>query len=206
MLFAVIGDSYSAEQVYENEDIILSLLDIVRPDAKSSDGSTFLMEMIVQEGYYPEIYDKMLRIGVDINARDKNGNSTLRIAVLSPECTLAKIRYLIEHGADESPDRYRGTVATIAAGLFHIGTSEWTALWELSDKDIFTYHTEEAMSPIMTALHYLNLPAVKFLLSHDVVPSDELDAITERIGEIKSIATKTEIYKYYLEYRHRNGR
>lgn len=204
MLFVVIGDSYSAEQVYEKEDIILSLLDIVRPDAKSSDGSTFLMEMIVQEGYYPEIYDKMLRIGVDINARDKNGNSTLRIAVLSPECTLAKIRYLIEHGADESPDRYRGTVATIAAGLFHIGTPEWNALWELSDKDIFTYHTEEAMSPIMVALHYLNLPAVKFLLSHDAVPSDELDAIAERIGKIKSAVTKTEICKYYLDYSHRN--
>ena len=56
----------------------------------------------------------------------------------------------------------------------------------------------------MVALHYLNLPAVKFLLSHDAVPSDELDAIAERIGKIKSAVTKTEICKYYLDYSHRN--
>ena len=203
MLFALIDDSYTSMATYENEDMILSLLDVVRPEAKSWKGGTFLMEMIVQEGYFPEIYDKMLAIGVDINAVDNSGNNTLRVAVLSPECTLAKIRYLIEHGADESPNRYRGTVATIAAGLFHIESQEWNALWELSDKSIFTYHNDDVMSPIMVALHYLNMEAIRFLFCHDAVPVDEIEKIKDKIGRIKSKTTKVEVLEYFHDYRKR---
>ena len=204
MLFYVIEDSYSAEATYRNKDVILSLLDIVRPDAKSWCGGTFLMEMIVQEGYFPEIYDKMLEVGIDINAVDRSGNNTLRVALLSPECTLAKIRYLIQHGADESPSRYMGTVATIAAGLFHIKSPEWSALWELSDKSIFTYHNDKVMSPIMVALHYLNIDAIRFLLNHDAVPSDEIEKIGEKIDKIKSKVTKTEVLSLFAKYKERN--
>lgn len=204
MLFYVIDDSYSSEATYQHKDIILSLLDVVRPEARTWKGGTFLMEMIVQEGYFPEIYDKMLAIGVDINAVDNSGNNTLRIAVLSPECTLAKIRYLIGHGVDETPDMYKGTVATIAAGLFHIKSPEWNALWELSDKSIFTYHNEEVMSPIMVALHYMNMDAIRFLFSHDAVPSDEIVKIEEKVGKIKSKTTKIEVLKNFIEYKTRN--
>lgn len=204
MLFAVIDDSYSSMSTYANEDMILSLLDIVRSDARSWKGGTFLMEMIVQEGFFPEIYDKMLASGIDINAIDNNGNNTLRNAVLSPECTLAKMRYLIEHGADESPDRHKGTIATIAAGLFHIESPEWNALWELSDKSIFTYHNDDVMSPIMVALHYLNMEAIRFLFSHDAVPYDEIAEIANKIDKIKSKETKVEVLEYFVEYKKRN--
>ena len=206
MLFAVLDDCYRAKDVYDNEDIIMSLLSIIRPSAKRNwDGYTPLMEMMVLEGYFPEIYDKMLEIGIDINAEDRNGNNTLRIAVLSPECTTAKIRYLIEHGADDTAHNHRGSVATIAAGLFHIESTEWNALWQLSDHSIFMYRDERADSPIMVALRYQNMDAARFLFSHDAVPSDEIEDIAYLISRIKSKAVRAEALEYFESYKARNS-
>ena len=201
MLFLLLNDCYSAEIIYEKKELIMSLLEIIRPTAmRTWDGYTPLMDIMVQEGYFPDIYDKMLSIGIDINAQDSSGNNALRIAVLSPECTTAKIRYLIEHGADETPHKYMGTVATIAAGLFHIKSTEWEALWELSDKSLFTYHDDEAESPIMVALRYQNMEAVRFLFNHDTVPTEELKMIEERIKGIKTESTRVECMELFSAY------
>ena len=206
MLFSVIDDSYDADEVYKHEDIILALLDIVRPTAKRDwDGYTPLMAIIVQPGYFPEIYDKMLGIGIDINAMDNGGNNTLYVAVFSPECTTAKIRYLIKHGANGEGHNYKGSVATVAAGLFHIESPDWNALWELCDKSIFTYKNEEANSPIMVALYYQNMDAVRFLFNHDAVPEDEVDDVNEMITGIRSKTIRTEALEYFSAYKARNG-
>lgn len=206
MLFSVIDDSYNADEVYKHEDIIMSLLDIIRPTAKRNwDGYTPLMAIIVQPGYFPEIYDKMLSIGIDINAMDNGGNNTLYVSVLSPECTTAKIRYLINHGANGEGNNYKGSVATIAAGLFHIESPEWNALWELCDKSIFTYKNEEANSPIVVALYYQNMDAVRFLFNHDAVPEDEIDEVNETIMGIRSKTIRTEALEYFSAYKSRNG-
>ena len=207
MLFSILDNCYSAETVYENEILIFSLLDIIKPTAKRKwDGYTPLMSLIIQEGYFPDIYDKMLSIGIDINAEDNSGNNTLRIAVLSPECTTAKIRYLIEHGADETPKQYTGSIATIAAGLFHIKSQEWNALWELSDKNIFSYHKKgELETPIMVALRYQNMEAVRFLFNHNAVPNDELGEIQERINRIKTGTVRTECIELFGAYNRRNS-
>ena len=201
MLFLLLDDCYTAEIIYEKKNLIMSLLEIIRPTAKRTwDGYTPFMDIIVQEGYFPDIYDKMLGIGIDINAQDTSGNNALRIAILSPECTAAKIRYLIEHGADEAPHKYMGSVATIAAGLFHIRSIEWEALWELSDKSLFSYHDSEAESPIMIALRYQNIEAIRFLFSHDAVPNDELALIEDRINKIKTESTRIECMQLFSSY------
>lgn len=206
MLFSVIDDCYRAENVYDNEDIIMSLLDIIKPTAvRKWDGYTPLMAIIVQPGYFPEIYDKMLSIGIDINAMDNGGNNTLYVAVLSPECTTAKIRYLIKHGANGEGHNYKGSVATVAAGLFHIESPDWNALWELCDKSIFTYKNDEANSPIMVALYYQNMDAVRFLFNHDAVPEDEIDEVDEMIMGIRSKAIRIEALEYFSAYKSRNG-
>ena len=157
------------------------------------------MAIIVQEGFFPEIYDKMLSIGIDINA-ETGGENVLRLAVLSPECTAAKIRYLIGHGADGSAlVPWRGTVASIAAALFHFESIEWNALWEYPDKTIFTYtHKAESKgdadvsSPLMIALEYQNIEAVRFLISCDAIVPDELDCIEDVIQRMKSRTVKAE--------------
>ena len=206
MFFALIENCYEERLVYENEDIILSLLWVIRPSAKESwCGYTPLMALIVQPGYFPELYDRMLDSGIDINDKDSCGNNTLRIAVLSPECTAAKIRYLIAHGADEKADGRRGTAATIAAGLFHISSVEWNALWELSDKSIFAYHDDNTHSPIEVALYYQNMDAIRFLFSHDAVPADSLEIICDMICGIKSKAIKAEVLECFASYKARNG-
>ena len=137
MLFCLIDDCYAVEETYKDMDYVMKLLDIIKPDVRDEwTKYTPLMAIIVQEGFFPEIYDKMLSIGIDINA-ETGGENALRLAVLSPECTAAKIRYLIEHGADGSAlVPWRGTVANIAAALFHIESLEWNALWEYPDKTI----------------------------------------------------------------------
>ena len=185
----------------------MALLDIIRPSVKREwDGYTPLMSIIVQEGYFPDIYDKMLSVGIDINAEDKSWNNTLRIAVLSPECTTAKIKYLIEHGADEKPQGYRGSLATVAAGLFHIKSPEWNALWNLSDKSIFTYHEKGTLkSPLMVALKYQNMEAVRFLFNHDAVPDDEIGEILERINGIKTDSVRTECIELFESYNRRSS-
>ena len=195
MLFSVIDASYSSSLVYENENAIIELIDSISPDVRESEyGYTPLMEILVQEGYFPEIYDRMLAKGIDINAEDKAGYSALDIVVLSPECTEAKIRYLLEHGADGSHRGDHGTAATLAAGLFHIKSKEWNALLEIQDKSIFTYHTEKIMSPIMTALYYQNMDAVRFLFSHNAVDKDEKDEIGKMIANINAPSIRSEAY------------
>lgn len=195
ILFSVINASYSSSLVYENERVIMQLIDIISPDARESEyGYTPLMEILVQEEYFPEIYDRMLEKGIDINAEDKAGYSTLDIVVLSPECTEAKIRYLLEHGADGSHKGDHGTAATLAAGLFHIKSPEWNSLWEIPDKSIFTYHTERIMSPIMTALYYQNMNAVRFLFTHGAAAEDEKDEIGKMIAHIKAPSIRSEAY------------
>lgn len=204
MIFSIIDDCYSSEIVYENEHIIIALFEIIRPTARRSwDNYTPLMAIIVQEGFFPKLYDKMLNRGIDINAVTDTGNNALRIAVLSPECTAAKIRYLIEHGIDEKPHKYMGSIATIAAGLFHIKSMEWDALWNLSDKSLFTYHDVEAESPIMVALRYQNIEAIRFLFNHDAIPTDELELITERINRIKSEIIRTECMDLFSAHKAR---
>ena len=93
-----------------------------------------------------------------------------------------------------------GSVATIAAGLFHIKSTEWRALWELSDKSLFTYHDDEAESPIMVALRYQNMEAVRFLFNHDTVPIEELEMIEERIKGIKTESTRVECMELFSAY------
>lgn len=200
MLFCLIDDCYASEETYKNMDYVMKLLDIIKPDARDEwTKYTPLMAIIVQEGYFPEIYDKMLSIGIDINT-ETGGENALRLAVLSPECTAAKIRYLIGHGADGSAlVPWIGTVANIAAALFHIESLEWNALWEYPDKTIFTYtHKAESKrdadvdSPLMIALEYQNMEAVRFLVSHDAIVSDELDRIKDVIQRMKSRTVKAE--------------
>ncbi len=201
LLFNVIDASYSSSLIYENEDAIMQLINIINPDTrKADDGYTPLMEILIQEGYFPEIYDRMIDVGVDINAVNKAGYSTLDIVVLSPECTIAKIRYLLSKGADGSHRSTHGTAATLAAGLFHIKSTEWNALWTIQDKSIFTYHTDRIMSPIMVALYYQNMDAVRFLFSHNAIPDDEKYIIKERIMTIKSDDIRSEAYGLYSVY------
>lgn len=195
MLFSVIDASYSSSLIYENENTIIELIDSIRPDTRESEyGYTPLMEILVQEGYFPEIYDRMLEKGIDINAENKAGYSALDIVVLSPECTEAKIRYLLEYGANGSHRGNHGTTATLAAGLFHIKSPEWNSLWQIQDKSIFTYHTASIMSPIMTALYYQNMDAVRFLFSHNAVDKDEKDEIRKMIANIKAPSIRSEAY------------
>ena len=103
MLFSILENCYSADRTYEAMDTISALLGIIRPAARDNgSGNTPLMSIIIQEGIFPELYDQILSIGVDINAVDRNGETALQLVILSPECTAAKIRYLIDHGADPS--------------------------------------------------------------------------------------------------------
>ena len=211
MLFCLIGDCYAAEETYKNMDTVMKLLDIIKPDVRDEwTKYTPLMAIIVQEGYFPEIYDKMLSIGVDINA-EVGGENALRLAVLSPECTAAKIRYLIGHGADGSAlVPWRGTVASIAAALFHFESIEWNALWEYPDKTIFTYtHKAETKgdtdvdSPLMIALEYQNMEAVRFLISHDAIVPSELASIEDVIQRMKSRTVKAEAESLLTGYKAR---
>ena len=95
----------------------------------------------------------------------------------------------------------------MAAGLFHIGSVEWNAMWAAADKSIFIYRTDKAMSPLMIALRYQNMEAIRFLFSHDAVLEDELDMIAEAIGKIKAATVRNEAYSYLESYkeRHFNG-
>ena len=211
MLFCLIDDCYAAEETYRNFDYVMKLLDIIKPDVRDEwTKYTPLMAIIVQEGFFPEIYDKMLSIGIDINA-ETGGENVLRLAVLSPECTAAKIRYLIGHGADGSAlVPWRGTVANIAAALFHLESLEWNALWEYPDKTIFTYtHKAETKgdadvdSPLMIALEYQNMEAVRFLISHDAIVPSELACIEDVIQRMKSRTVKAEAGSLLAGYKAR---
>ena len=213
LLFSLLDDCYAAEETYKNMDYVMRLLDIIKPDARDKwTKYTPLMAIIVQEGYFPEIYDKMLSVGIDINA-ETGGENALRLAILSPECTAAKIRYLIGHGADGSAlVPWKGTVASIAAAMFHIESMEWNALWEYSDKTIFIYtHKAETKgdtdvdSPLMIALEYQNMEAVRFLISHNAVVSDELDCIDNVIRRMKSISTRRESEMLVSMYKNKIG-
>lgn len=208
MLFSILENCYSADRTYEAMDMISALLGIIRPAARDNgSGNTPLMSIIIQEGFFPELYDQILSIGVDINAVDRNGETALQLVILSPECTAAKIRYLIDHGADPSGKSYRGSIASMAAGLFHIGSVEWNAMWAAADKSIFIYRTDKAMSPLMIALRYQNMEAIRFLFTHDAVLEDELDMIAEAIRKIKAATVRNEAYSYLESYkeRHFNG-
>ena len=201
MLFHILDDCYGADKTYEYMDRIMRLLDIISAEARQEDtGYTPLMAIIIQEGYFPEIYDKMLSIGININARCDDGNNALRLAVLSPECTAAKIRYLIDHGADASVcTLLRGTIANIAASLFHIRSEEWNAMWLYEDKSIFTYSDERTESPLMIAIRHQNMDAISFLMSHGAALHENKAELLDRIRKLRSNKLRTDVSGFFLD-------
>ena len=158
------------------------------------------MSALVQPGYFPDLYEKMLGRGVDVNARTSTGENALFVTALSPECTAAKIRFLLSHGVDASLSiKGRGSVANVASTLFHFRSEEWNALWQCGDKSIFTYGEGKVRSPLYIALEHRNMPAIKFLLKHGAVRGDEAVEIREMLQQAFGIKGCDDIFDLPLE-------
>ena len=201
LLFSLIDDSYDPSVMCNRIPLMEKLLYVVDPDEREChSGYTFLMSALVQPGYFPDLYEKMLGRGVDVNARTSTGENALFVTVLSPECTAVKIRFLLSHGVDASLSiKGRGSVANVASTLFHFRSEEWNALWQCGDKSIFTYGEGKVRSPLYIALEHRNMPAIKFLLKHGAVRGDEAVEIREMLQQAFGIKGCDDIFDLPLE-------
>ena len=165
-----------------------------------NDGKNILMQMISFNT--PKIMlEAVLGAGVNINAVDWNGNTALVYAVIYSTYYPWKIRWLVEKGINAAVQNRLGeTAVNIAARTFSIQKSEWDILGEIKDRKAFLLADNYGFTPVMTAFRYMNLPAIRFLLSNRYYQSSDIPYIRHQIERVKTSSVRKELEDLFQKH------
>lgn len=165
-----------------------------------NDGESIMMRMI-SFNTPNAMLEAVLEAGVDINAVDWEGNTALAYAIIYCNHHPWKISWIVEHGIDASiQNRLGETAVNIAARTFSIQEAEWNALGEIKDRNAFLLADNYGFTPVMTAFRYMNLPAIRFLLSNVYYQSSDISYIRHQIERVKTSTVRKELEDLFQKY------
>lgn len=165
-----------------------------------NDGENVLMRMI-SFNIPKAMLEAVLEAGVDINAVDWEGNTALAYAVIYCFHNPLKIKWLVEQGIDATIQNKIGeTAVNIAARTFKIQETEWNALGAIKDRKAFLIADNYGFTPIMIAFRYMNLPAIRFLLSNGYYQSAGIPYIRHQTERVKTSSVRNELEDLFQKY------
>lgn len=198
---AVCFDCGYVKEVFKRILIVL-LKDCVNPQKAifRNDGRNVLMHLLSYR-FEPELFDDILKAGIDINAIDWAGNTALMYAIQSSWDNWEnnkKIFFLINHGIDVAIQNKIGETAIhVAARSFRFDEEGWKIIGTSKGKKAFFLSDDYGFTPVMTAFKYMNLTAIRFLMNNGYVQDSDMEYIRKQIDRVNTKSMREELENLY---------
>ena len=191
---------------YEKEifkKILIDLLKDCEEPQKAvfrNDGSNVLMHLLSFR-FEPELFDDILEAGIDINATDWAGDTSLMYAIRSAWDNWEnnkKISYLINHGIDAAIQNKIGETAIhVAARSFRFNEESWNIIGTIKNNKAFLLSDNYGFTPVMTAFKYMNMPAIRFFMNNGCVQKSDMEYIRKQIDRVNTKSMREELENLY---------
>ena len=185
------------------KDILKKLLkdcDALQKAVFIKDGSNVLMHLISYR-YDPELFDDILKAGIDINATDWAGDTALMYAIRAYWDNWnnnKKLSFLITHGVNGAIQNKIGETAIhIAARSLRIKEEGWNIIGNIKDKNAFLLSDNYGFTPVMTAFKYMNMTAMRFLMNNSYVQDSDMEYIRKQIDRVNTKSMRKELEDLY---------
>ena len=194
------------------KDILKKLLkdcDALQKAVFVKDGSNALMHLISYR-YDPELFDDILKAGIDINATDWAGDTALMYAIYAywdNRKNNKKLSFLINHGIDVAIQNKIGETAVhVAARSFRFDEEAWNIIGTIKDKKAFLLSNNYGFTPVMTAFKYMNMSAIRFLVNNGYVQNTDMEYIRKQIDRVNTKSMREELENLYSSTVKNGGR